>query len=128
MNKFTFLAALIIFLCSFSGGDYSEQEPIKAEIELIENYGKLEEESIHGRPRMPLNVIYANYSEGYFSIELESGNQASVEIKTMNDEFIIAALIESNETVFIGELSDFIIECTLSNGETYYGEYHVNNQ
>lgn len=88
MNKLTFLAALIIFLCSFSGGGYSEQEPIKAEIELIENYEKLEEESIHGRPRMPLNVIYANYSEGYFSIELESGNQASVEIKTMNDESV----------------------------------------
>lgn len=124
MNKFTFLAALIIFLCSFSNEGYSKQEPNKAEIELIENYGKLEEESIHGRPRMPLNIIYANYSESYFSIELESDNQAYVEIKTMNDEFVIASLIEPNETVYIGDLSDFRIECTLSTGETYYGEYH----
>lgn len=88
MNKLTFLAALIIFLCSFSGGGYSEQEPEVAEITLISNHDKIGKENLQNRPRMPLNVIYANYSEGYFSIELESGNQASVEIKTMNDESV----------------------------------------
>lgn len=88
MNKFTFLAALIIFLCSFSGGGYSEQEPEVAEITLISKHDKIGKENLQNRPRMPLNVIYANYSEGYFSIELECGNQASVEIKTMNDESV----------------------------------------
>lgn len=126
MNKFTFLAALIIFLCSFSNEGYSKQEPEPVKITLISKHDKIGKENIQNRPRMPLNIIYANYSESYFSIELESDNQVYVEIKTMNDEFVIASLIEPNETVYIGDLSDFRIECTLSTGETYYGEYHYN--
>lgn len=125
MHRFIFIIALSIAICGFT-------EIPKAEIATIhflkvdDSFNKLKPEN---RPRMPDFTIIGNYDDGILSLMSETIGNMQIEITSDNDCTIFSDNISVNQAqsgIFIGYFNPLYITCTLSTGETYYGEYHYN--
>lgn len=74
------------------------------------------------RPRMPQPVIIANYFDGKLSLSCASNDELEIVINS-NNTLIFNGIIAPEQCIHIGELTEFSITCTLSDGQTFYGEY-----
>ncbi|MBE6305818.1 MAG: hypothetical protein E7082_07920 [Bacteroidales bacterium] len=127
MRKIIFFISIVFLFCGFT----DRPQPVMSTIRfdrLDDPNKKLEPEN---RPRTPMPTFEGYYDGSTLYLLYEDSDCLQVEVLADSSFEIFNEIVlgsQAREGIYIGQLSDFNVTCTLSNGETYYGEYHVNNQ